>query len=109
MCEGTVYVMETPEDFDKYAEMLGDECIRDCQPNFYVFKDEFTKYKDRIWQDKSQLRYEFNGMPKYEEYKVIAIEDNTPCYDWYWVVQNTDDERDIKYINVLMFDPDDLL
>ena len=40
----------------------------------------------------------YKGVPVYAEYKVISIEYNNPMMDWYWVVQNVDDERDIKYL-----------
>ena len=42
----------------------------------------------------------YNGEPVYVEYKVIALEDDYANMDWYWVVQNVDDDRDIKYVNV---------
>ena len=96
-----VYVLETIEDWDEYEKILNDidkDFITKYNPNFYSFKEDFKKYIGKIWQDKNQLRYRFNGIPVYEEYKVIAIEDDNANLDWYWVVQNVDDDRDIKYI-----------
>ena len=50
------------------------------------------------------MRYTFNGVPVYVEYKVIGVEDNGPMMDWYWIVQNVDDERDVKSILVNSWD-----
>ena len=99
--EGTVYVLKTVEDFDEYEKLLESEeegYIKKYNPNFYSFKEEFIQYIGKIWEDKDQLRYTFNGVPVYAEYKVIAIEDDCPMADWYWLVQNTQDENDTKYI-----------
>ena len=100
--EDTVYVLETLEDWDEYEKILKDidkDFISKYNPNFYSFKEDFKKYIGKIWRDKNQLRYRINGKPVYVEYKVIAIEDDYANMDWYWVVQNVDDDRDIKYIN----------
>ena len=85
--EENVYVLETLEDWDEYEKYLNDkdpDYIPQCNPNFHSFKEDFKQYIGKIWQDKNQLRYTYNGVPVYVEYKVIAIEDN--------------DARDIKYI-----------
>ncbi len=100
--EDDVYVLETLEDWDEYEKILKDidkDFITKYNPNFYSFKEEFKQYIGKIWQDKNQLRYRINGKPVYVEYKVIALEDDNANMDWYWVVQNVDDDRDIKYIN----------
>lgn len=105
--EDDVYVIETLEDWDEYEKVLKDidkDFITKYNPNFYSFKEDFKKYIGKIWQDKDQLRYRFNGIPVYEEYKVIAIEDDNANLDWYWVVQNVDDDRDIKYILANSYD-----
>lgn len=98
--EDDVYVLETLEDWDEYEKILKDkdQDFLKWNPNFYSFKEDFKKYIGKIWQNKEQLRYMFNGEPVYVEYKVIALEDDNPNMDWYWVVQNVDDDRDIKYI-----------
>lgn len=99
--EENVYVLETLEDWDEYEKYLNDKdpnYIPQCNPNFHSFKEDFKKYIGKIWQDKNQLRYTYNGVSVYVEYKVIAIEDNDAMLDWYWVVQNVDDDRDIKHI-----------
>lgn len=98
--EGDVYVLETMKDWDEYEKILKDtdQDFLKWNPNFYSFKEDFKKYIGKIWQDKNQLRYMFNGEPVYVEYKVIALEDDNPNMDWYWVVQNVDDDRDIKHI-----------
>lgn len=99
--EATVYVLETLEDWDEYEKILndiGENYIKECNPNFYSFKEDFKKYIGKIWQDKNQLRYKLNGKPVYVEYKIIAMEDDFANLDWYWVVQNVDDDRDIKYV-----------
>ena len=98
--EGNIYVLETMEDWDEYEKILKDEDpdFLKWNPNFYSFKEDFKKYIGKIWQDKNQLRYMFNGEPVYVEYKVIALEDDDPNMDWYWVVQNVDDDRDIKRV-----------
>lgn len=99
-CEGDVYVLETMEDWDEYEKILSDRNpdFLKFNPNFFSIKEDFKQYIGKIWKDKEQLRYTFNGNPVYAEYKVIAIEDNLPQMDWYWIVQNVDDERDIKYL-----------
>ena len=100
--EDTVYVLETLEDWDEYEKILKDidkDFITKYNLNFYSFKEDFKQYIGKIWRDKNQLRYRINGKPVYVEYKVIAIEDDYANMDWYWVVQNVDDDRDIKYIN----------
>ena len=104
--EGNVYVLETIEDWDEYEKILKDEDqdFLKWNPNFYSFKDDFKKYIGKIWQDKNQLRYMFNGEPVYVEYKVIALEDDDPNMDWYWVVQNVDDDRDIKRVLANSYD-----
>ena len=98
--EGNIYVLETMEDWDEYEKILKDEDpdFLKWNPNFYSFKEDFKKYIGKIWQDKNQLRYMFNGEPVYVEYKVIALEDDDPNMDWYWVVQNVDDDRDVKRV-----------
>ena len=98
--EGNVYVLETMEDWDEYEKILKemDQDFLKWNPNFYSFKEDFKKYIGKIWQDKNQLRYMFNGEPVYVEYKVIALEDDNPNMDWYWVVRNVDDDRDVKRV-----------
>lgn len=98
--EGNIYVLETMEDWDEYEKILKDmdPDFLKWNPNFYSFKEEFEKYIGKIWQDKRQLRYMYNGEPVYVEYKIIALQDDEPNMDWYWVVQNVDDDRDIKYV-----------
>ena len=100
--EGDVYALKTIEDWDEY-EKLCRERIK-YNPNFFSFKEDFEKYIGKIWKDKDQLRYTYNSVPVYVEYKVIAIEDNNPMMDWYWIVQNVDDDRDIKTILVNSYD-----
>lgn len=100
--EGDVYVIETMEDWDEYEKISKDISpdFLKYNPNFYIFKEEFKKYIGKTWKDRYQLRYMYNGEPVYVEYKVIALEDDYANLDWYWVVQNVDDDRDIKYVNV---------
>ena len=104
--EGDVYVRKTIEDWDEYEKMCRERNSDFLQynPNFFSFKEDFEKYIGKVWQDKEQLRYTCNGAPVYVEYKVIAIEDNNPMMDWYWIVQNVDDDRDIKTILVNSYD-----
>ena len=98
--EGDVYVLKTIEDWDEYEKLCRERNSDFLQynPNFFSFKEDFEKYIGKVWQDKEQLRYTYNDEPVYVEYKVIAIEDNNPMMDWYWIVQNVDDDRDIKSI-----------
>ena len=98
--EDKVFVLETLEDWDEYEKFLKekDPDFLQSNPNFYSFKEDFKKYIGKIWQDKTQIRYCFNGVPVYVEYKVIALEDDNANWDWYWVVQNVDDDRDMKHI-----------
>ena len=98
--EGDVYVLKTIEDWDEYEKLCRekDPDFLKRNPNFFSFKEDFKKYIGKTWEDHNQLRYTFNDIPVYEEYKVIGIEDNNPMMDWYWIVQNVDDDRDIKSI-----------
>ena len=98
--EGDVYVLKTIEGWDEYEKLCKERNSDFLQynPNFFSFKEDFEKYIGKVWQDKEQLRYTYNGEPVYVEYKVIAIEDNNPMMDWYWIVQNVDDDRDVKSI-----------
>jgi len=98
--EGDVYVLNTMEDWDEYEKLCRekDPDFLKWNPNFFSFKEDFEKYIGKVWQDKKQLRYTYNGVPVYVEYKVIGMEDNGPMMDWYWIVQNVDDDRDIKSI-----------
>lgn len=99
--EGPVYVLETLADFDTYEKILGGkDMIMKYNPVFYKIKDEFRKRIGSIWEDTSKARYEYEGRPVYAKYTVIAIEDNTAFLDWYWVMRNRDDERDIRYVNI---------
>ena len=98
--EGDVYVLKNIEDWDEYEKLCRERNsdFLKYNPNFFSFKEDFEKYIGKVWQDKNQLRYTYNGVPVYVEYKVIAIEDNNPMMDWYWIVQNVDDDRDVKSI-----------
>lgn len=98
--EGDVYVLKTIEDWDEYEKLCREKNsdFLKYNPNFFSFKEDFEKYIGKVWQDKEQLRYTYNNEPVYVEYKVIAIEDNNPMMDWYWIVQNVDDDRDVKSI-----------
>ena len=98
--EGDVYVLKTIEDWDEYEKLCREKNsdFLKYNPNFFSFKEDFEKYIGKVWQDKEQLRYTYNDEPVYVEYKVIAIEDNNPMMDWYWIVQNVDDDRDVKSI-----------
>ena len=98
--EGDVYVLKTIEDWDEYEKLCRERNSDFLQynPNFFSLKEDFEKYIGKVWQDKEQLRYTYNDEPVYVEYKVIAIEDNNPMMDWYWIVQNVDDDRDVKSI-----------
>ena len=104
--EGDVYVLKTIEDWDEYEKLCRGRNSNFLQynPNFFSFKEDFEKYIGKTWQDKEQLRCTYNGVPVYVEYKVIAIEDNNPMMDWYWIVQNVDDDRDVKSILVNSLD-----
>ena len=98
--EGDVYVLKTMEDWDEYEKLCREKNsdFLKYNPNFFSLKEDFEKYIGKTWQDKEQLRYTYNDAPVYVEYKVIAIEDNNPMMDWYWIVQNVDDDRDVKSI-----------
>lgn len=104
--EGEVYVLKTLEDWDEYEQLLKerDPDFLEWNPNFYLFKEDFEKYAGKIWQDKNQLRYTLNGVPVYEEYEIVGIEDDEAMCDWYWVAKNVKDDNDIKYL--LANDPD---
>ena len=104
--EDDVYVLKTMDDWDEYERLCRekDPDFLKWNPNFFSFKEDFKKYIGKTWEDHNQLRYTFNDIPVYEEYKVIGIEDNNPMMDWYWIVQNVDDDRDIKSILANSYD-----
>ena len=104
--EGDVYVLKTMEDWDEYEKMCRekDTDFLKWNPNFFSLKEYFKKYIGKTCEDHNQLRYTFNDIPVYEEYKVIGIEDNNPMMDWYWIVQNVDDDRDVKSILANSYD-----
>ena len=100
--EGTVYVLESLEDWDEYEKIYKEENpdFLKQNPNFYVIKEEFKEYIGRVWEDKSEIRYKLNGRAVYKGYDVVGVEDNCPWMDWYWILQNIDDPKDIKNILV---------
>ena len=98
--KGTVYVLEKLEDWDEYEKICAEENsdFQKYNPNFYAFKEEFKQFIGKIWEDKTQVKYAYNGEPICEQYKVIGLEDNAPWGDWYWIIQNVTYGKDIKYI-----------
>lgn len=89
--EGDVYVLRSLDDWNEYEKLQKERTndnILKWYPGFYQIKESFKKYIGKTWKDKDNSSL----------YKVVAIEDNTPWSDWYWVVQNIDDERDVKHI-----------
>ena len=100
--EGPVYVLESLEDWNEYEKICKEENpdFIKLNPNFYAIKEEFKEYIGRVWEDKSEIRYKLNGKPVYKEYYVVGVEDNCPWMDWYWILQNIDDPKDIKNILV---------
>ena len=100
--EGPVYVLESLEDWDEYEKICKEENpdFIKLNPNFYAIKEEFKEYIGRVWEDKSEIRYKLNGKPVYKEYYVVGVEDNCSWMDWYWILQNVDDPKDIKNILV---------
>lgn len=95
--EDDVFVLKSLKDFDEYEKILLEKGIQP-DSNFYSFKEDFKKYFGKIWQNKTVISYVLNGVNIYPEYKIIGIEDNYAMMDWYWIVQNIDDDLDIKYI-----------
>ena len=100
---GKIYTLETLKDWDEYEklckERTHDHILNWC-PGFYQIKEKFKEYIGRVWDDKENLRYMYNGVPVYKSYFIIGIEDNVPFADWYWILQNIDDTEDIKYMLV---------
>lgn len=86
--EGDVYVLKTMEDWDELEKISRekDPEFPKWNPAFFPIKNDFQKYMGKIWQEKDT------------RYRVIGIEDNNPMADWYWIVQNVNDDRDIKHI-----------
>lgn len=104
--EGDIYVLESLEDFDEYLKIDPNTSL---SPTGWwnVCKNGFAKYGGKYIDDKSQLRYMFNGKGIYVRYKVIGLEVNDPWSDVYWVLENEDDQRDVKQIfGLRMLDPD---
>ena len=93
--EGDVYTIYSLEEWDEYENLLKTNStdFLKFNPNFYSFKEDFIKYIGKIWQDE-----------KHEEYKVIAIQDDNSMADWYWVLQNVNDENNVKYLLANSYD-----
>ena len=93
------YVLETMEDWDEYEKILKEKSpdFLKCNPNFFSFKEDFKKYIGKIWSNKSYEPDIKKNCPL-TNYKIIAMEDSNSVMDWYWIVQNVDDERDTRYI-----------
>ena len=91
--EGIVYVINSIEDFDEYAKVTNKS-----KEKIDKLKERFNKYIGKIWQDFNKPLDIVDGVQQYMEYKIIGLEDNIPYRDYYWVVQNVDDERDIQYV-----------
>ena len=87
--KGYVYSLYSLEDFEiyeNYLKTIDSNYINKYNPNFYSFKEDFEKYKDKLWSDGNKL------------YTIIGIEDDDAMSDWYWICENNDDSKDIKYI-----------
>ena len=91
--EDIVYVINSIEDFDEYAKVTNKSKEKIDQ-----LKERFNKYIGKIWCDYEKPLEVVDGVQQYMEYKIIGLEDNIPYRDYYWVVQNVDDERDIQYV-----------
>ena len=97
-----VYTLETLEDWDEYEALClkKDPEFFKWNPNFYSFKEDFKKYIHKHWYDKDNIRYKFNDEPVYNEYEVVAIQDDDSMADWYWYLKNVNNPNDVKYLLV---------
>ena len=97
-----VYTLETLEDWDEYEALClkKDPEFFKWNPNFYLFKKDFEKYIHKHWYDKDNIRYKLNDEPVYNEYEVVAIQDDDSMADWYWYLKNVNNPNDIKYLLV---------
>ena len=97
-----VYTLETLEDWDEYEALClkKDPEFFKWNPNFYSFKEDFEKYIHKHWYDKDNIRYKLNNEPVYNEYEVVAIQDDDSMADWYWYLKNVNNPNDVKYLLV---------
>ena len=70
--------------------------------NWPKILEDLERYIGKVWYDPRDIRYRINGNPVYREYKIIGIEDNEICMDYYWILE--DDSHKIIYR--LTNDPD---
>lgn len=87
--KGYVYSLYSLEDFEiyeNYLKTIDSNYINKYNPNFYSFKEDFKKYLYKFFAYKDEL------------YKVIGIEDDDAMSDWYWIIENVNNSKDIKYV-----------
>ena len=83
--KGHRYVIETVEDFDEWRDLHKDSYGTNRFADEMI--GDFRQCIGKNWKD-----------PKTGTlYKVIGLEDNEAYMDWYWIIQNVDDERDMQY------------
>ena len=97
MPECTNYALYTLDDWDEYEKILKKN--GDFLNTFYSFKEDFIKYIGKTWTNKYDYSHTKKGAPV-ANYKVIGMEDNNAMLDWYFIVQNIEDENDIQYVLV---------
>lgn len=82
--EDNVYLIERIEDFEEWRQLH-----KNSNGNRFAdeMEDEFRQYIGKTWINPKTGNH----------YKIIGLEDNNAWMDWYWVIQNIDDDRDISH------------
>lgn len=81
-----------------YSIDAAEKHITSC-PNWKIILDDFKKIFGKTWRDKNVIRYVFNGVPVYREYRIIGLEDNNSFADYYWILENENGLRRYENVN----------
>jgi len=72
-------------------------------PNWKYVLEDFKKIFGKIWEDKKDIRYFYNDVPVYHEYRVIGLEDNNAWADYYWILEDKNGLRRYELANMSEF------
>lgn len=72
-----------------YSISEAEEHENSC-PNWPHILERFKEIYGKVWEDRRNLRYRLNGVPVYEEYTIVGVEDNDAWADYYWILKGRD-------------------